>query len=281
MNRAETRRKQALARVRSNAWSAGFAAALMLFFGYGFGLYFPDQGWLYNLACKAFIYTLQGGGILLAVVAVLCLIGLPQALYLDAFVSGLIGLVFVLSSLVQVLHGGYVALLYGIFGVMFIHSAVRNYRAAYHICALETEGAPPKWQEEPPPPPKRSAASDLLERLRGPESPEPTPMHFEPAGDEAPRAQQSPPCGPAEPQPASAAEPAPASPVPPGTPPPSGALAAQAAEPAPQSPEAPAQAPAAPETARSEPAAERGPEPDAPPPGGFLAALAKEEDEQD
>jgi len=288
LNQAEAHRKQALARVRTNAWYAGIAAALMILFGYGVGLVFASEGWLANLAGKTILYTLQGGGILLALVAVLCLMGLPQALYLDAFVSTLIGLAFILGSLGRVIGGDSFALFYGLLGAMFLHSAVRNYRDASAASAFDAGEGRPRWQDEPPRPPKRSAASDLLERLRGPEDPKATPLRFEPPADETPPPEAHASSGPAESSPESAPQPASQPPGPPAasparssseTPPPSGALAAQAGPAAPESAQAPGQEPTAPRIAT--PKSESEPEPAAPPPGGFLAALAKEkQDEQ-
>lgn len=277
MNLDESRRQQAVARVRSNGWYAAFAAALLLFFGYGVGLAFPAKGGLYTLACQAFIYTLQAGGILMALVAALCLIGLRQALYLDAFVSLLIGTVMALSSLVQLLHGDFYAVLYLLIAAMFLRSAARNYQEAQTVTALESAGERPRWQDEPAPPPKRSIGSELIERLRGPESPEPTPMHFDPPAEQPapptapPRATQ-----PAH-QPSASQEPQP------HEPPPSGALAGQARDAQPDAPEPQDQPHSASQPAEPDPAGEppqQKPQPTQPPPGGFLAALAKKKDEQ-
>jgi hypothetical protein len=276
LNSEEDRRRQVVARVRSNGWYAGFAAALLLFFGYGAGLSIPAKGGLYTLAGQAFIYTLQAGGILMALVAVLCLIGLRQALYLDALVSLLIGTVMALSSLVQLLHGEYYAILYLLIAAMFLRAAVRNYQEAQIAASLESAGERPRWQDQPAPPPRRSIGSELIERLRGPEGPETTPMRFDRPND-----QMAPPTAP--PTAAQAAsQPSASSERPPEAPSPSGAPAGRArnAEPATSEPKEQAHSasrPAEPEPSREPP---KKPQPAEPPPGGFLAALAKQRNEQ-
>jgi hypothetical protein len=277
LTRNEADRRRIISRVRYNAWSAGIAAALMLYFGFIGSFSIPEKGLPYTLACRAFVYTLQGGGVLMALAAVLCLVGIWQTLYFDAFVSALIGIALVLSAVVQVVYGDFIAVLYGVFGIMFVRSAIRNYGDAGEISALESDGARRAWQDEPPPPPERSAGSELrskMKKVRGAGRFALEPMRFEPPAqgamaDGTPRIESE---GSAE-SPVAPADSAPAPPpAAPADQPEPLANNTAAAEPKKSSP---------PQPAPPEPGPEVEPPSGPPPPGGFLAALAKEDDDQE
>ena len=112
---------------RDNALWAGIAAAMLLFFGWG------TSGWLipadatefYETTIWVFDWMLKIGGILLAVVAVLCFAGIRLALLCDTFVSGVCGLIMVACPLFWILSDGFGLqyVMYVVFGFMFLNAA--------------------------------------------------------------------------------------------------------------------------------------------------------------
>jgi hypothetical protein len=119
-------------RVRRNAGSAALAAACLIYFGF-FQLAKPVGNDLFAIASLVFVYTLQIGGVLMAMVVLPSLLGHPMALLLDAVVSVGIGVLFVLTGVAMLLGGGDAiqTVLNVIFGAMFFSAGVRNGR--YYI----------------------------------------------------------------------------------------------------------------------------------------------------
>lgn len=249
MDLREHYRRQIRSGIRSGAWSSGIAAALMLWYGFiGGGFIVPDKGGIYVAACKAFIFTVRAGGVVMATITLSALLGLRFTPAVEAVASAIIGAVFVLSGAVQVLHADMMALFYVIFGAMFLHSARSSWQRFQWIRESGSQGELPEWQDYPPVPPGRSVASDLIERMRGPARAESVPRPARP------------------PTPAPAAT---TGPIPTGAHP-DRATTPPAQESKPGNP--PGTKPVHPKP--------KAPDPSPPPPGGFLAALAKEDDEQ-
>lgn len=158
---------------RDNALWAGIAAALMLYYGWGTGGWAipSDATAFYETTIRIFDWMLRIGGILLAVVAVLCFAGIRLALLMDAFVSGLCGLIMVACPAYWILNDGLGIqyLMYVVFGVMFLNAA-RGCWTAFHASGPATAGTPsrrtgwfgvqplPAPQAPPPPDPVHPAS---------------------------------------------------------------------------------------------------------------------------
>lgn len=114
-------------RVRHNTGSAALAAACLIYFGF-FHLAKPVGDDLFSVASLVFVYTLQIGGALMAMVVLLSLLGHAIALLLDAVVSVGIGVLFALTGVAMLLGGGDVlqTVLNVMFGAMFLAAGVRN-----------------------------------------------------------------------------------------------------------------------------------------------------------
>jgi len=104
------------------------AAALLLFFGFYY-LARPSGSDLFSIAALVFFYTLRIGGIAMAVVALWSLSGHGAALFVDAIVSVVIGLLLVLTGL-GLLTGGDLlqTVLNVVIGGMFISAGRRSGR---------------------------------------------------------------------------------------------------------------------------------------------------------
>lgn len=115
------------ARVRQNAGSAGFAAALLIYFGF-FSLSIPGTSDLFGKANLVFVYTLRIGGVAMAVIALGSLVGLRMVLIVDAVVSITIGVVLILTGVLMLIDGGAVmqTIINVICGGMFFSAGTRN-----------------------------------------------------------------------------------------------------------------------------------------------------------
>ncbi|MCZ6817790.1 MAG: hypothetical protein O7F76_13975 [Planctomycetota bacterium] len=112
---------------KQNAVWAGIAALLMLYYGWGTG------GWLIPANSTAFFeatfnwfdWMLKIGGICMAVVAVLCFLGLRVALLIDVVVSGLCGSILILCPVywMFIVGPGLQNIVFVIFGGMFVNTA--------------------------------------------------------------------------------------------------------------------------------------------------------------
>ena len=117
-------------RVRQNAGQAGFTAICLLFFGFG---YFspPTATGLFSTGDALFNYTLRGGGLVMACVALACLVGKPAALMVDAVVSVVIGGLLAVSAAMMIFGGGLTLsqAFYLVIAGTFISAGVRNGRS--------------------------------------------------------------------------------------------------------------------------------------------------------
>lgn len=118
-------------KVRRNAGSAAIAAVLMLYFGFKY-LQEPTGTDLFSWAAWIFFHTLRIGGITMAILAAWSLIGQPIVMAVDAFVSIIIGVIFMLTGIAMFMDGGgmFQPLLNVVFGWTFI-SAGRNNWSTY------------------------------------------------------------------------------------------------------------------------------------------------------
>ncbi|MFQ5413861.1 MAG: hypothetical protein ACE5E6_05325 [Phycisphaerae bacterium] len=238
------------ARVRQNAGSAAVAAALMVYFGFFSTLTVPtNPASLFDIGNVVFIYVLRIGGVGMAILAVASLVGAPIVLLVDALLSGVIGVLLIVSGVLMLADGG--AVIQTVInvgcGALFIGAARRNgrdYTALIdpadrmdHERGVHHRDAGRGYDDAPTPPPGASLASQLLHRHR-PDETRPRPPHASVR----------------RPDPGADAATQPAAPAPPRTP-----LAPPRTPPAPQ--------PAAPPPPRDA----------APPPDGFLAAFAEDD----
>jgi len=115
--------------VRRNARSAGYAAACLLFFGFGWFAP-PTVSDLFSAGDALFNYTLRFGGLIMALVALFSLLGRPILLILYATASMAIGVSLVVSAAMMI-FGGHLSLyeiLYLVFGGMFVSAGIRSVR---------------------------------------------------------------------------------------------------------------------------------------------------------
>lgn len=164
-------------RVRSNAWSAAIAAALMILFGFYY-LGKPTGTGLFPLSALGFYYALRIGGIAMAAIAVGSFVGFRPVLLVDAVVSVAIGVLFVLTGVGMLLGGGdaFQTILSVVFGAMFFSAGVRNWRDYFLLApasdrpftTIETgSGRDPAHREAATrtAPPASSLGSQLRERM--------------------------------------------------------------------------------------------------------------------
>ncbi len=123
-DRAESKR-----RVRSTALWAGLAAVIMLFFGYRGDWELPEANPM-RTGAMIFVYTLKIGGWVMAVEALWLLTGARAALFCDGAVTMLIGLLLVAGGLMMTPGNIGQAVLFILFGLLFIHSGLRSWRDA-------------------------------------------------------------------------------------------------------------------------------------------------------
>jgi len=165
--------------VRQNAASAALAAACLLFFGF-FYLSKPTGTDFFSLGNLVFYYVLRVGGVAMAGISLWSCLGRPIVLMVDAVVSVAIGAMFIVSSVMMLLDGGWLAngLLVIIFGALFISSGIRNGRAYLLLDRTRTQrvfgssvqlGLHAGHPETPaqPPAPSGSLAGELLAHSRG------------------------------------------------------------------------------------------------------------------
>ncbi len=110
---------------KDNAVWAGIAALLMLLYGWMYGTVGISDSDFYNTTVAIFNWMLRIGGIGMAGVAIICLVGLRIGLLIDVFVSGICGLIMVACAGYWLLSGGFGLndLLYLAFGGMFLNAA--------------------------------------------------------------------------------------------------------------------------------------------------------------
>ena len=121
--------------VRRNAvWAAG-AAAIMLW--YGLGEWVIEEG---AYGERLLIYTLQVGGGLMALSALLSLTGARFALLFDAAASVAIGVALLASAALIYTHMPKQSLLNVLFGVVFLHSGFRNWQDYRALVPATTSG---------------------------------------------------------------------------------------------------------------------------------------------
>lgn len=168
---------------RNAAGNSGFAAVLMLFFGfYRWGSYGTSESALYNFSVPLLTWTLLVGGALLGAASLLSMRGMHGALALDAAVSALCGVIFLFVGLLWTWHDGlgFNSLLI-LFGVMYLRAARETwsfFRApaeAVDAIPVATPVAPPPAAvpdpalpapHEPPPPDGYLAALGRAKRDR-------------------------------------------------------------------------------------------------------------------
>lgn len=109
---------------RDNAMYAGFAALLMLYYGFHVGLVGYSDSAIYNTSVSICDWTMKIGGIALAAIAVGGAAGIAEVLAVDAVVSLVIGASFLFCGLIWLLtQGDWEGLLFIVFGGMFLNAA--------------------------------------------------------------------------------------------------------------------------------------------------------------
>jgi len=122
----EARRRMA----RANAGSTLFEAVLLLLVGFVFlgGLSGISEWELFNVAVAVTVWAFKIGGLLMLGVAILCWVGCPKALAIDAVVNALIGSALILAGAVWLLAGHLYGLLFLLIGGMLLNSMLRSWR---------------------------------------------------------------------------------------------------------------------------------------------------------
>lgn len=141
---AESRR-----RVRSTALWAALAAAIMLFFGYRTEWPLPENS-VPRAGTYLFVYTLKIGGWVMLAEALWLWTGRRAALVCDGVVTVLIGILLVLGGLLMT-PGNWKAILFIVFGLLFIHSGLRSWRDARELSAASVGDAPAPLADAPDP----------------------------------------------------------------------------------------------------------------------------------
>lgn len=141
------------AHARANAFHALISAALLLAYGFGFAPEAIGGSPLYARSVDAVRITAQAGGCLLAAAAVLGLAGLEASLWLDALVSGAVGIVLAIGGgYWLVSDGDWTGLVLGAFGLIMLSEARRS------AAVIRSPGEPkaPATAPEPAPHPAES-----------------------------------------------------------------------------------------------------------------------------
>lgn len=132
-----TTKEQIDLRLRYNAGEAGFAAVLLLLFG--FMMFAPSDTatGLFKLGDRLSIYGMRAGGLALALIAVASKFHVVGALLADAAVSIGVGLALGFGGLAMGYDGGWGInnILYLIFGFMFCSAGIRNGRDYFTIAS--------------------------------------------------------------------------------------------------------------------------------------------------
>ena len=115
--------------VRQNAVSAAIAAACMLYFGFR-AFAEPTGASLFERSNWILFHTLRIGGIAMALVAIGSWLGYRPVLMVDAVVSTVVGLLFIVSGGGMLIDGGAAIqnALVILFGLMFVSAGVRTAR---------------------------------------------------------------------------------------------------------------------------------------------------------
>ncbi|MEK6677260.1 MAG: hypothetical protein AABZ47_16615 [Planctomycetota bacterium] len=116
-------------RVRGNAGSAGLGAACLLVFGF-FMFSPPAVTSAFTFGDALATWTMRIGGVAIAAIAGLSLLGKSWVLMFDGIISVPIGLCLATAGVVMVANGGsMMQILYVIFGGTFVSGGIRNGRA--------------------------------------------------------------------------------------------------------------------------------------------------------
>ena len=127
-----TNHQKSSSHVRAQAFYAGIAAALMLYFSYSSAGWTGDPTWATHTIDLALLW----GGWALAGTTVLLLIGFVWALAIDAVVTGLAAAGFLAGGLgLTVAFGGMTGFLYIIFGLMFASAARHGWQMFRYLTA--------------------------------------------------------------------------------------------------------------------------------------------------
>ena len=137
-------------RVRSTALWAGLAAVIMLFCGYRIEWPQPEAS-LPHAGTLVFKYTLQIGGWVILAEALWLLTGARAALVCDGVVTVLVGMLLVLGGLLMTPGSIWRAILFIVFGLLFIHSGLRSWRDARELSAASVGDAPAPLADAPDP----------------------------------------------------------------------------------------------------------------------------------
>lgn len=99
--------------IRQTGIHSALTAILLLFFGWyaGFTVDPAQVGPVYAGAVTLFNWTLRIGGVALLVVCVVCLLGEPKGVLLDAIIAALAGLIFLSCALIWMIKGSGIDLL--------------------------------------------------------------------------------------------------------------------------------------------------------------------------
>lgn len=158
---------------KQNAFFAGIAGLMMLGYAFGMGMS-PrfDHGPVYAFSFNLFDWMLKIGGAALLIVAALCFSGRSIGMFLDAIVSKLCGIIMVGCAVCWTVYEGgldLTNLLIGIFGVMFIKSAITNWRLYFSRAGT---GEPIRRESE-----RRWFSGAVLEPPKAQPPPGPRPIH--------------------------------------------------------------------------------------------------------
>ncbi len=121
--------------VRHHTGAAALAGALLIFFGF-FYLAKPAGSDLYGKAGIVFFHTLRFGGLAMVAVAVWLSLGHLLALIVDAAVSVVVGVLFIVTGVVMIIDGGGMlqTLINVVCGTMFMATGLQ-YRREYQQLA--------------------------------------------------------------------------------------------------------------------------------------------------
>ena len=189
-------------RIRATAWWAGVAAALLLYFGYQTFFLTGDHA-AARIGATVLEYALKAGGWAMVVATVWLAIGMRQALLYDAVATALVGAAFFVGGgLLFVGSMSITAVLYVIFGVIFIGSGRRSWQE--HQLLRAPSGVEPGWRqavasptgqdaraEQAPDAPTDSLASRLRQRTQ--QAPQEPPPSSPPLPESAPPPTPEPP----------------------------------------------------------------------------------------
>ena len=134
--------------VRHHTGAAALAGALLIFFGF-FYVAQPMGTDLHGKAAAVFFHTLRFGGLAMIAVAVWLSLGHLLALIVDAAVSVLIGVLFVVTGVVMIIDGGGLlqTLINVVCGTMFMATGLQ-YRSEYRQLTRLYRGAEDLREED-------------------------------------------------------------------------------------------------------------------------------------